>query len=1083
MRKSFALLTFFLTLGLQAQQGFVRNDGQWEDPSKFVYRFGANSLFLTSDSLVFSILNPQDQHHHDAPEKHHYADTLHYANFSVKFKNAGALNWKGRDAYSHKNHFYLGHRTNWRSNVPSFQTLIAEDVYPGIDLIVYTSSGGVKYDWIVGAGADPTLISTIYGGVQGLEVQPKKVRIQTAIGELKEELPYAFQGEKEVRARYLRSKDEVKIDLGFYDSSQELVIDPIYIFSTYSGSASDNFGYTATFDDNGNAFGGGIVFGTGYPTTLGSFVTTYSGGTFDGAISKFSADGTQLLWSAYLGGSDLDQPHSMDCDENGNLYVFGLTGSSDFPTTVSAEDTSFGGGNAADIEFFTFQNGTDMFVCSISANGAQLIGSTYLGGSNNEGFNDSLRFNYGDGFRGEIEVQRDGGPVYIAATADSTDYPITPGATEHQGGLDGVLTVLPRNMGPLIYSTYLGTSGHEAFYSLSLTSKEGNTSNSSRVFLSGAIKTTDVQFKAIGDSIAITSSGNHSSLLAAIDLRDFSNPEIGAVHSSVDLAYNQHFFIEPNFPEDTATIFTVVGQHKGGIQASSVDFWGQPGSAQYLREFKFDSTAGEFFERRTLVFGDSSNSTIDLSPTALLVDDCGNTYFSGWGGSPNTEGNTNGLTVTPNAVRTSTDGRDFYFLVLDPTWKEARLATYYGSSGREHVDGGTSRFDKKGRIFQGVCAGCGGNSSYPTYPSNVYSSVNGSFNCNLAVTVIDMDIQNARLQLTPEPSAFCIPETYNILDSSTNVQSYIIDWDDGATSLDTGFITPHIYSTPGIYNVKVIGQDTVCDTWDTTIFTLQVNPEFDPVWIDYSYDYCDPARIVNATARLVSDSSIASDYVFEWNNAGQLFTSAQVQFGAPLPASNLVTITVLDTSCNRSQVIEDTLTFRIPPFMQINTTLDSCESRESVDFNAIINATYQSFEWLVDGQSEGFVNPLQISQSGLYEISIVGYDTLCGVSDTLSENFDVYFAGEPFTVPNFITPNNDGVNDAFTVNSNENWDEFHLIVHNRWGVKVFETNVVSFEWKGDYDSSILSAGVYFYQINATNRCGDVKEEGALHIIY
>ncbi len=87
------------------------------------------------------------------------------------------------------------------------------------------------------------------------------------------------------------------------------------------------------------------------------------------------------------------------------------------------------------LNFSRFQNGTDMFVCSISANGAQLIGSTYFGGSNNEGFNDSLRFNYGDGFRGEIEVQRDGGPVYLAATADSTDYPITPGATEHQGGL------------------------------------------------------------------------------------------------------------------------------------------------------------------------------------------------------------------------------------------------------------------------------------------------------------------------------------------------------------------------------------------------------------------------------------------------------------------------------------------------------------------------------------------------------------------------------------------------------------------------------------------------------------------------
>ena len=256
MRKLFALLTIFSTLSLCAQQGFVRNDGQWQNPSKFVYRFGANSLFVTSDSLIFSILNPQDQHHHHAPEKHHYADTLHYANFSLKFKNSSALNWRGRDAYSHENHFYLGHRSNWRSNVPSFQSLIAEDVYPGIDIVIYPSAGGVKYDWIVKSGADPSQITTVYGGVEGLDVLPKKVRIRTAIGVLKEELPYAFQGNNEVRAKYLRSKDEVKINLGEYDRTQGLIIDPIYIFSTYSGSSSDNFGYTATFDDNGNAFGG-----------------------------------------------------------------------------------------------------------------------------------------------------------------------------------------------------------------------------------------------------------------------------------------------------------------------------------------------------------------------------------------------------------------------------------------------------------------------------------------------------------------------------------------------------------------------------------------------------------------------------------------------------------------------------------------------------------------------------------------------------------------------------------------------------------------------------------------------------------
>ena len=112
-----------------------------------------------------------------------------------------------------------------------------------------------------------------------------------------------------------------------------------------------------------------------------------------------------------------------------------------------------------------------MYVSAISADGTQLLGSTFLGGENNEGFNDSLRFNYGDSFRGEVEVQRGGGPVYLVATADSSGYPITPGATDYQGGLDGVLSVFSRNMDSLFYSTYVGTEGDEALYSLSLTSK------------------------------------------------------------------------------------------------------------------------------------------------------------------------------------------------------------------------------------------------------------------------------------------------------------------------------------------------------------------------------------------------------------------------------------------------------------------------------------------------------------------------------------------------------------------------------------------------------------------------------------
>jgi hypothetical protein len=188
-------------------------------------------------------------------------------------------------------------------SVPSFHGIIAQDVYPGIDLKVYSAAGGMKYDWIVHPGADPSVIVQEYGGIEGLDVLPKKVKIRTAIGTWRRRCLMLI---KEVR-KFVRATKEEKTR---FELTSELTTRVKHLlstlstsFSTYSGSQADNFGYTATFDDNGNAFGGGIVFGTGYPVVLGSYDISYNGGFFDGAISKFSADGSQLLWSAYLGGT------------------------------------------------------------------------------------------------------------------------------------------------------------------------------------------------------------------------------------------------------------------------------------------------------------------------------------------------------------------------------------------------------------------------------------------------------------------------------------------------------------------------------------------------------------------------------------------------------------------------------------------------------------------------------------------------------------------------------------------------------------------------------------------------------------
>jgi gliding motility-associated-like protein len=1096
MRKFVFFLGMFLSFGLRAQQGFVQNLGQWEDPSAFRMQMGANSVFLTPDSLVVSWLDPADFDSEHIGHHHHYSDTLHYHHFSLVFTGASKMNWIGEVPYPALLHYFVGPERRWRKGVKSFAKVIAKEVYPGIDLQVYEGPGGFKFDWIVGPGADPSRIDIVYNGLEGATIREKELHLQTRFGVVVEAMPSAYQESESIRIRYEDRSTSVGYKPGRYATDKPLVIDPLYIFSTYTGSTSDNFGYTATFDDNGNAFGGGIVWGSGYPTTLGAVDTVFNGGMFDVALSKFSSDGTQLLWSTYLGGSNLDQPYSLDCDENGDLYVLGSTGSSDFGVTSTAYDTSFDAGPQITAEYYTFTQGSDLFVAHISANGSQLVGSTYIGGAGNDGINKNLAFNYGDSYRGDIEVGRNGGHVYIASSTLSSSYPTLSLAVTHQGNQDGVLSVLNRNMTQLMASTYAGTSGDDALYSIALADKKGLSYPStnwtySPFFVAGSVgASSDTTFKmgwqntAYSSAIAASSDQNALLLSGYINLSGIgfaASFVMDAVDVRADSGYNQHFFVEVNSETDTNSIVTVMGQHKGGLAHDSL-LWGQPGSAQYFQEFKRNSNSG-FDLRRTAVWGDGSHATVDVSPTALMVDDCGNTYFSGWGGSPNPEGNTNGLSTTSNAIQSTTDGRDLYFLVLDPNWKDARLATYFGGPGREHVDGGTSRFDREGRIFQAVCAGCGGASSYPTFPSNVWSTTNNASNCNLAVTVIDLDIQNARVVTQPNPPSFCLPDSFVLLDSSVNVQNFTIYWGDGNSSSGSMAPNNHIYASPGTYPVQVIGQDTVCDTWDTANFSITVNPPFEEAFTAFTYDFCDPNRSIVGELRSTVDSSLITDRVFEWSVAGANYSSSTFQSNAPTAGYTVVTLTAIDTVCNRVESFIDTLLFRLPPYLSIVSAVEECETGETVEFNPAYNGAYQGFEWLVDGQLAGSTNPLSISQSGLYEISLIGYDSICNTSDTISDQFDIYFAGAPFTVPNVITPDGDNINDRWTVNTTENWDAFHVILFNRWGIKVFETTASGFDWGADYNGEILSPGVYFYQVEAENRCGTITEEGTLHILY
>jgi hypothetical protein len=183
------------------------------------------------------------------------------------------------------------------------------------------------------------------------------------------------------------------------------------VYSTYLGGSSTEFGYSIAVDTAGNAYITGVTSSSDFPITSGAFQTTSSGGTF-AYVTKLSSTGSGLMYSTYLGAgaNGFAEGDGIAVDDAGNAYVVGRTGATNFPT-VNPTQPNFGGGFS------------DIFVSKLDPTGSQLLFSTYLGGSDNDGSIDGWFEKVGLG----IAVSPIG-DVYVAGTTESRDYPTTPGA-------------------------------------------------------------------------------------------------------------------------------------------------------------------------------------------------------------------------------------------------------------------------------------------------------------------------------------------------------------------------------------------------------------------------------------------------------------------------------------------------------------------------------------------------------------------------------------------------------------------------------------------------------------------------------
>jgi len=342
---------------------FEANQGQTDKQVKFLSRGNGYSLFLTPTQAVLALSKPaQTVKQQPAKSKKEVEGTVLRMEWVGADRTPQVLGLNQQPGKS--NYFQGKNPKDWQTDIPNYLKVQYSSVYPGIDLVYYGNQRQLEYDWVVAAGADPRLVKLKITGADRLSVNNQgDLVMHTKSGEVQQHKPRIYQQidgqQKAVEGKYvLLDKQVVAFALGDYDQSKPLVIDPVLSYSTYLGGNVFDTGHGIAVDNQGNAYITGTTSSTDFPTTPGAFQTVLKGSQ-DTFVTKLNKKGTALDYSTYLGGNNSDIGNGIAVDNQGNAYIAGETGSSDFPTTSGAFQTVLKGSTDAFITKFSLGKNED----------------------------------------------------------------------------------------------------------------------------------------------------------------------------------------------------------------------------------------------------------------------------------------------------------------------------------------------------------------------------------------------------------------------------------------------------------------------------------------------------------------------------------------------------------------------------------------------------------------------------------------------------------------------------------------------------------------------------------------------------
>ena len=645
---------------------FEQNQGQTDAQVKYMARGNGYTLFLTAKDAVFSLRSPSAEsktatggrgtelHAKNSPrQRNTRKDSIAVVRMQLVGGNSLAKVSASGQLPGKSNYFLGNDPSQWHRDVAHYARVSYQDVYPGVNLAFHGAQGQLEFDFVVAPGANPAPIGFHLTGAQGMKTDDSgNLVISSAAGDVLLHQPVAYQEQNGARqpvdARFaLKANNQVSFELGNYDHSHELVIDPSVLYATYLGGNENDEGYGIAFDSSNNAYVTGQTASGNFPTTTGAHQTGLLGAA-NVFVTSIAASGSSLIYSTYIGGtgSSGDSGNAIAVDQtSGAAYVVGGTTSSNFPTTGGAYQTTLNGPLNA-------------FVLELSSAGS-LTYSTYLGGT---GSDEAL---------GVALASDHSGDVYVAGRTSSTNFP-TQDPLQTSGG--GFVTKLNSSGTALVYSTYLAVA-RDSVNAIAVDSSDnayvtGQTYSSSFHTTPGAFQTTCGSCTG-GNSngfVTVLNPGGSAYVYSTFLGGSVIDSGEGIVVDSSDNAYVTGLTESSNFP----TTSEAYQKTYGGSTDAFVTKVNPTGSA--------------------LVYSTYLGGNANDSGAGIAIDGNNNAYVTGQTSSSNFP------TASPTQS-TLGGGSDAFVTELNSTGSQLIFSTYLGGSGNEDDAGFGAIATNGGNIY------------------------------------------------------------------------------------------------------------------------------------------------------------------------------------------------------------------------------------------------------------------------------------------------------------------------------------------------------------------------------------------------